>query len=65
MQRSRDPWQDRGFVPGALLPFFHGGPFSWNGAIGFWMVATIFFAWIFLMWAMTVRAIKAQTPDDA
>ena len=46
------------FVPGALLPFFHGGPFAWNGVIGFWLVAVAFFGWIFMMWRMTVRAIR-------
>jgi hypothetical protein len=46
------------FLPGALLPFFHGGPFSWNGIIGFWLVAFAFFNWILLMWWLTVKAIK-------
>lgn len=50
------------FLPGALLPFFYGGPFAWNGIIGFWLVATAFFGWILMMWRMTVRAIHAQ-PD--
>ncbi|MET0984230.1 MAG: hypothetical protein ABW034_02375 [Steroidobacteraceae bacterium] len=48
------------FLPGALLPFFHGGPFSWNGLIGFWLVAFAFFGWILMMWHMTVRAIKSD-----
>ncbi len=47
------------FLPGALLPFFHSGPFSWNGIIGFWLVANAFFGWIIMMWWMTVKAIKA------
>jgi hypothetical protein len=46
------------FLPGALLPFFHAGPFAWNGIIGFWLVAVAFFGWIFMMWRMTVRAIR-------
>lgn len=46
------------FLPGAMLPFFHGGPFSWNGVIGFWLVANFFFLWIILMWWYTVKAIK-------
>jgi hypothetical protein len=48
------------FLPGALLPFFHGGPFSWNGIIGFWLVAIAFFGWIVMMWRMTVRAIRSD-----
>jgi hypothetical protein len=38
------------FLPGALLPFFHSGPFSWNGIIGFWLVANALFGWIVIMW---------------
>lgn len=48
------------FLPGALLPFFHSGPFSWNGIIGFWLVANVFFGWIIMMWWMTVKAIKSD-----
>lgn len=48
------------FLPGALLPFFHDGPFAWNGLIGFWLVAFFFFAWILIMWRYTVKAIKNQ-----
>lgn len=50
------------FVAGALVPFFTRGPFSWNGLIGFWMVATVFFGWVLMMWWMTRKAILAQ-PD--
>ncbi len=48
------------FLPGALLPFFHDGPFAWNGAIGFWLVAGFFFPWMLMMWWFTVKAIKNQ-----
>jgi hypothetical protein len=50
-------------IPGALLPFFHRGPFAWNGIIGFWVVALFFFAWIAVNWWFTVRAIRNQ-PDS-
>jgi hypothetical protein len=46
------------FVPGALLPFFKTGPFAWNGIISFWLVATVFFGWIIMMWWSTLAAIK-------
>lgn len=49
-------------IAGGLLPFFHGGPFSWNGVIGFWLEAVVFFSWINLMWWYTVKAIRTQ-PD--
>lgn len=53
-------WIAVGFLPGVLLPFFKSGPFAWNGVIGFWLVAFLFFGWIVLMWTMTVRAIRAE-----
>lgn len=48
------------FLPGALLPFFKTGPFTWTGVIGFWLVATAFFGWVVMMWWATVRAIRNQ-----
>ncbi len=53
-------WSAILFVPGALVPFFFSGPFAWNGLIAFWLVATIFFGWIFVMWWNTVKAIKSD-----
>ncbi|MFA5632225.1 MAG: hypothetical protein WC997_11985 [Porticoccaceae bacterium] len=53
------------YLPGAMLPFFHGGPFSWQGIFGFWLVANFFFLWIMLMWWYTVKAIKAQPTHAA
>jgi hypothetical protein len=46
------------FLPGALVPFFKHGPFTWMGLISFWVVATVFFAWYIALWWLTVRAIK-------
>ena len=46
------------FLPGALIPFFKNGPFTWAGLIGFWLPATAFFAWYILLWLTTVRAIQ-------
>ena len=48
------------FLPGVLLPFFHSGPFAWNGLIGFWLVAFFFFLWIGIIWRYTVKAIQNQ-----
>lgn len=59
-------WAAAGFAPTALLPFFpNGGPFAWNGIIGFWVPATAFFGWIVVLWWMTLRAIKRQPITDA
>lgn len=55
-------WISALYLPGGLAPFFHGGPFAWNGAITFWMVAVAFFSYILMMWWMTVKAIK-QSPE--
>ena len=55
-------WVSFLFMPAALLPFFHSGPFAWNGLLGFWMVAVAFFVWILVVWWMTVKAIK-ESPE--
>lgn len=47
-------------LPSALIPFFHGGPFAWNGIISFYFVATVFFIWILAMWCMTAKAIQRE-----
>lgn len=49
-----------GLMAGVLIPFFDHGPFAWNGVVGFWVVATDFFVWVFVMWIYTVRAIDAE-----
>lgn len=53
-------WLALTFVPGALLPFFKIGPFSWTGIFGFWMVLVGFFGWMMLNYAYTLRAIYRQ-----
>jgi hypothetical protein len=50
-----------GLMGGVLIPFFSSGPFGWNGVVGFWLVAVDFFAWVILMWVLTVKAIKQDT----
>jgi hypothetical protein len=59
-----------GLLVGVLIPFFHHGPFAWNGVVGFWLVATDFFFWVTVMWVCTARAIteeanrKERTSDE-
>lgn len=53
-------WLALCYFVGALVPFFHRGPFAWNGVFGFWVAATTFFAWVLLMWWATLRAIRRQ-----
>lgn len=50
---------------GGFLAFFHSGPFTWNGAIGFWLAATLFFGWLIVMWRLTVRAVKQEFETNA
>jgi hypothetical protein len=53
-----------GLMLGVLTPFFKTGPFSWNGVIGFWVVAVDFFIWVFVMWVMTLAAINSDSPAE-
>jgi len=46
------------YMVGFLMPFSQVGLFAWNGLIGFWAVAILFFGWLVTMWWATVRAIK-------
>jgi len=55
-------WLATGLMPGVLIPFFKHGAFAWNGLLGFWIVALAFFAWVFLMWTYTVKAINQASP---
>jgi hypothetical protein len=47
-------------VPGAVIVFFYGGPFAWNGLFGFWIPSALFGAWTFVMAWLLFRAIKLQ-----
>ena len=52
------------FLPGVFLPFFEGGPFSWNGIVSFWMVAIALFLWIIAVWWATQSAIKRHYANN-
>jgi hypothetical protein len=56
-------WLVIGLMFGVFIPFFKTGPLAWNGVIGFWLVAVSFFAWAFVMWIYTAKAI--ERPGDA
>jgi hypothetical protein len=51
------------FLPGALVPFFHGGPFGWNGLVVFWIVAVLFGSWFFVMSHVLRRAIAERRAE--
>lgn len=54
-------WVALVYLPGALIPFFKSGPFSWIGIMAFWIPAIDFFIFIFIMTFFTVKAIKQQS----
>ncbi|OPX11967.1 hypothetical protein [Mycobacterium sp. AT1] len=38
-----------GSLTGSLIPFVVSGPLAWNGVIGFWVAAPVYFAWFAIM----------------
>jgi len=56
-------WLALADLPGALIPFFKAGPFTWTGLFGFWVVVTAFFTWLVLMYVYTVIAINKQSRE--
>ncbi len=50
------------FMPGQLIFFFYGGPFAWNGILGFWLPVAALMAWFFLMaWQIRRVAVARMT----
>ena len=47
-------------LPAVLIPFFKTGPFAWHGIFQFWLAAATFFAWMAVMSALLIKAIRAQ-----
>lgn len=48
------------FLPAAAIAYFHDGPLSWNGLLGFYVPVIPFFVWLLIMTAYTVKAIKEE-----
>lgn len=46
------------FLPGGLAFFFKTGPFAWNGLLAFWVAASAFFVWVFVMTFVLLKAIR-------
>jgi uncharacterized membrane protein len=57
-------WCGTLFCPAGLIVFFHHGAFAWNGVISWWMVATVFFAWMLVLTLMLIRAIRHQEAEE-
>lgn len=57
-------WIVIGMIPGQIMFFVHGGPFAWNGVIGFWIPLTVFFGW-FLLTFYLLRADEQRGHAEA
>lgn len=48
-------WMAVSSLTGSLVPFFTDGPFAWNGALGFYVAATVFLGWYLAMFIVIGR----------
>jgi hypothetical protein len=44
------------YVPGGTCTFFKSGPLAWNGALAFWVPATVYCSWFVTMAIQTAKA---------
>jgi hypothetical protein len=51
------------FAPADFIIMFKRGPLAWNGVISFYVVFTVFTAWLLVMTFMTNRAITQQQAE--
>ncbi|MFJ9390484.1 hypothetical protein ACIRON_16790 [Nocardioides sp. NPDC101246] len=56
-------WCAAGVFPAGLVPFFHDGPFAWNGAIGFFVPLPCFCIWMLCTSWGVFRAVNQQVED--
>jgi len=47
-----------------IMPFFHKGPFAWDGVLVFWMPLTTYFMWVIVITVALLKAIKRQASSD-
>ena len=47
-------------LPVSFIFFFHSGPFAWNGVIGFWLPAIVFFIYFLVTFHLIRSYIKRQ-----
>jgi len=50
--------------PGCLCVFFQAGPFAWNGLMAFWVVLTVFAAWVLVMSKLLLDAVAGQAREE-
>jgi hypothetical protein len=51
-------------VPACLLTFFKTGPFAWNGLLAFWVPATVFGLWFWVVGFAVIKAIKTNIVES-
>jgi len=51
-------------VDAGLIGFYKSGPFAWNGLIGFFVPATVFFNWFIVMAIYVSRAAKQAAAES-
>ena len=56
-------WAALAFEVGALAFMFKTGPFSWNGVMVFWMPLVVYGAWITVVSAYQLHALKLQAKE--
>lgn len=58
-------WVAAGGVGGGFACFFTGGPFAWNGLIGFWIPIGFYLVWLLgVMLPNLLRAVKNYASDE-
>lgn len=50
-------------LTGAMVGFFHTGPFGWNGLAAFYLGGAVFLAWYLVIFAVVRRAILQQAKE--
>lgn len=54
------------FFPALCIPFFKTGPFSYQGALVYWLAFIVFFVWILVMiWAIRQAALDEAAAERA
>ena len=51
------------YFPLVFVPFFHDGPFAWQGLISFWAVFALFFALIAVVTPYALKALRTLEGD--
>ena len=57
-------WMAVFIVPAGLVVMFKTGPFAWNGLLAFWVPASVFFLWFFVMTLALFKAIRQQEAES-